>query len=508
MEANLNSKKTILILGSGMMVEPLIDFLLERKDNCLIIGTNLMSSFNSIFEKRQNANLQGVEIDVVKNETLLLDLVGKSDIVISYLPPILHEYIARACLQKKKNMVTTSYIGDFMKKVSQEVKEKNIIFMNEIGLDPGIDHLITHKVIHECEKKGNKILKYESWCGALCSPEFLNNPILYKFSWSPRGALNALRNNVKQMINGKEVNLSNQEFLKHTVNKNFHPCFNFEGYYNRDSLNYKDLYNLKDAHTVIRGTIRFKGFGFIFQCFKTLGLFDDEYFSHFDARNADLKSGNNKFLWKDHFYKNVICKSENAQKVENFKRNYIEKHAFNISQFLLNENKSKSRNFEEMNFYVYLTLLSLSYLEEEYLNMYGFENLFKKFHSVIQYLEFFENQTIIKDSKILDSFAILLEDKLKMQTWERDLVFMQNEFTIQTKHGDIQNKKYDLVVFGGHNKMPYSATSVLVSLPCATATQVNRLLTFIFLNFLIRNNKILVDFGWKNKRNRSFNAYI
>ena len=105
----------------------------------------------------------------------------------------------------KKNMVTTSYISPFLKSKATEAKDKGIIFMNEIGLDPGIDHLITHKVINECARKGQKIVHYESWCGALCSPESLNNPLLYKFSWSPRGALSALKNNVRQMINGKEI---------------------------------------------------------------------------------------------------------------------------------------------------------------------------------------------------------------------------------------------------------------------------------------------------------------
>jgi len=471
------SKKKILVLGSGMMVEPLIDLLLKRPENHIIIGTNMLQAFKQISSKKNNQNLSGVEIDVVKDNNALDNLVNQSDIVISYLPPVLHEYVAKSCLKNSKNMVTTSYISDYMKKINNEAQQKNLIFMNEIGLDPGIDHLITHKVINDCERKGAKILHYESWCGALCSPEFLNNPLLYKFSWSPRGALNALRNNVRQLIGDKKVEFSNKDFLMHTTNKKFHPCFNFEGYYNRDSLHYKELYNLKDAHTVIRGTIRFQGFSFVFQSFKCLGLFGDEIFKHLDKEGTPSQ-GKNK-LWKDYFYKEIICKRENENKINELKSNYLAKKNIKLEEILLSEKKDAKQNYEETNFYTHLTLFVLAHFEEEYLEKFGFVTLFKKFYSVLQFLELFSENTLIKQNKILDAFAQLLEERLKMEEWERDLVFMQNEFIIQNEDGKLLNKKYDLVVFGGHNKMPYSATSLLVSLPCATATQV----FYIFLVF-------------------------
>jgi saccharopine dehydrogenase-like NADP-dependent oxidoreductase len=476
MNSTPKAKKTILILGSGMMVEPLIDILLKRPENNLIIGTNDINAFKQIKNKHKNKNIQGTQLDVTIDQKNLDDNVLQSDIVISYLPPVLHEYVAKSCLKNKKNMVTTSYINDFMKKIGSEVAEKNLIFMNEIGLDPGIDHLITHKVINQCEKNSSKIIHYESWCGAVCSPEFLDNPLLYKFSWSPRGALNALRNNVKQFIDNKVCIFDNQEFLKNPIRKKFHPCFNFEGYYNRDSLNYKELYNLKDAETVIRGTIRFEGFSFIFQSFKFLGLFEDVEFQHLDKFKSNLTSSN--MLWKDYFYKEIICKRENKRKINEFEKNYLTKKNIKIDDILIydfkeRENSSIKNNFEEVNFYIYITLFVLSCYEENYLEKFEFENLFKKFYSVMLYLDFFNEKTIIKKNKVLVAFAQLLEDKLKMEEWERDLVFMQNEFVVKTKEGKLINRKYDLIVLGGHNKMPYSATSLLVSLPCATATQVN-----------------------------------
>jgi saccharopine dehydrogenase-like NADP-dependent oxidoreductase len=479
MESTLNLKKTILILGSGMMVEPLIDTLLKRPENHLIIATNSISAYKQIASKCNSSKISGFELDVVKDTQNLDNLVTQSDIVISYLPPLLHEYIAKSCLRNSRNMVTTSYISDFMKKISSEAAAKNLIFMNEIGLDPGIDHLITHKVINECERKGSKIVHYESWCGALCSPEFLNNHLLYKFSWSPRGALNALRNNVKQLIDNKEIRFSSNEFLMHPVNKKFHACFNFEGYYNRDSLNYKELYNLKDAHTVIRGTIRFAGFAFVFQGFKFLGLFEDEEFKFSEFKNnkygniENKENKENKKIWRDFFYWQIICKKDNEAKVTEFRRSYIAKKKINLEEILLSENKKNlNSDYEEVNFYMHLALFVLAHFDENYLEKFGFEILFKRFYSVLQFLELFSKKMIIKQNKVLDAFADLLEEKLKMEEWERDLVFMQNEFFVKTKEGKIVNKKYDLIVFGGHNKMPYTATSLLVSLPCATATQV------------------------------------
>ncbi len=486
-QTDSNMKKTILIVGSGMMVEPLIDLLLRRPENHIIIATNMLSAYQQIARKLNTSKITGFELDAVNEVKKLDDLVAKSDIVISYLPPVLHEYVAKSCLRKNRNMVTTSYISEFMKKISSEAAEKNLIFMNEIGLDPGIDHLITHKVINECEKKGSIIVHYESWCGALCSPEFLNNPLLYKFSWSPRGALNALRNNVKQFIDNKEVSFLSNEFLMHPVNKKFHPCFSFEGYYNRDSLNYKELYNLKDANTVIRGTIRYQGFSFVFQSFKFLGLFEDVEFKlenfNFKSINNNINDNNNdksnnngsNRMWKDYFYKEIICKKESEAKINSFKKNYLAKKKINLEEIMLSESNKHNNisNYEERNFYIYLALFVLSHFDENYLEKFGFEVLLIRLHAVLQFLELFSEKTLIKQSKVLDAFAHLLEDNLKMEEWERDLVFMQNEFLVKTKEGKVINKKYDLVVFGGHNKMPYSATSLLVSLPCATATQVN-----------------------------------
>jgi saccharopine dehydrogenase-like NADP-dependent oxidoreductase len=367
--------KKILILGSGMMVEPLIDFLLKNQNNRILVGTNIIKSMEAIISKKNNPNLTAEELDVVQDKEKLNLLVKNSDIVISYLPPFLHETIAKECLKEKKNMMTTSYVNDAIYKLNDQVKKEGLIFMNEIGLDPGIDHLITHKVINEANKKGDKIIHYESWCGALCSPEYLNNPLLYKFTWSPRGALMAIRNMAKQYINGNIVQIPSNELLVKTTNKNFHNCFNFEGYYNRDSLAYKDLYDLKDAETVIRGTIRFRGFGFVIQCLKNLGLFEDS------------KIPEGLINWRNYFYSALLANEENTKLIKKISEKYI-----TVGDELFIPDKNLDQTFEgEDKFYIELSMLALSKFTEEYIKENDFKILFNKIYSCLKYLDLYED---------------------------------------------------------------------------------------------------------------------
>jgi saccharopine dehydrogenase-like NADP-dependent oxidoreductase len=383
---NIQNKK-ILILGSGMMVEPLIDYLLKNPNNFIHIGTNLISSANAIIKKMNKKNILAEELDVTQDEGRLKKLIQQSDLVISYVPPILHEIVANACLSEKRNMITTSYISQSMEKLNEKVKDAGLIFMNEIGLDPGIDHLITHKVIHDAKQNGEKIIHYESWCGALCSPEFINNPLLYKFSWAPRGALLALNNEVKQWINGKFFSLASNDSLTQIVNKQFHPCFNFEGYYNRDSITYKDLYNLKDADTVIRGTIRYKGFTFVFQCFKNLGLFEENKFD----QGIDT--------WKKFF---LVSKLKNSDLIfKNMEKKFLQ----NYDGLLISDKNSEKENYNSENdFYYKLSLLALSKFDDDYIKSNGFSNLFNRIFPCLKYLGLYDD-----NSKVYNFYFYFLD---------------------------------------------------------------------------------------------------
>lgn len=140
-----------------------------------------------------------------------------------------------ACLKFSKDLVTASYNSEDMKKRDAEVREKNLIFLNEIGVDPGIDHLATMKVVDECREKGERIIEYESWCGGLPSPEFCDNPLGYKFSWSPIGALLAHNNDAKFFKNNKIVEVKGKDLLYHAKKIDINLLLTLEGYPNRDS---------------------------------------------------------------------------------------------------------------------------------------------------------------------------------------------------------------------------------------------------------------------------------
>ena len=269
--------------------------------------------------------------------------------------------------------------ADEITKMDQEAKENNLVFIFECGVNPGLDHIIAYKVIEEQKKQGNTIIGYESWCGAIPSPESIDNPILYKFSWNPKGALLNLKNDARQLINGKVVNISEKNlFTNSLVDKQFHPSLNLEGYYNRDSLKYRELYNLKNAKSVIRGLIRYQGFTFTMQCFKNLNLLS------FDSVDYKIKN------WRDYLNK-ILRNPRNEDTIYEIKNKYMRR---GIEIFLYNNKICDS--IAERLFYFNLALLAISPFEDKYIRKYGFEILFNRIYSVLIYLDFYreDNEVI------------------------------------------------------------------------------------------------------------------
>lgn len=174
----------------------------------------------------------------------------------------LHVPIAEICIKNKKNLVTASYISPEMEKLNKSAEQSNVLLLNEIGLDPGLDHLAAMKVIDECKEQGEVIESFVSWCGGLPAPEFAaDNPFAYKFSWSPRGVLLATQNSAQFLQDGKIQNITSENLLNSVKEvKGLHPAMIFEGIPNRDSMKYIELYGLDRDHlkTMFRGTLRYK----------------------------------------------------------------------------------------------------------------------------------------------------------------------------------------------------------------------------------------------------------
>jgi saccharopine dehydrogenase-like NADP-dependent oxidoreductase len=211
----------------------------------------------------------------VKDEAALENLIKEHDIIVSLLPWVHHLKVANLCIKNSKHMATTSYVSEGMKELDEPARSKGLLFLNEIGVDPGIDHMSAMKIIDDVYEQGGKVVHFYSYCGGLPAPEDNDNPFGYKFSWSPKGVVLASRSPAKYLENGKIVNIEGKDLFLNKRVETIEGLGEFEVYPNRDSMPYKDLYGLKDAETVMRGTYRNIGWCDTFKKIVDLGLVDD-----------------------------------------------------------------------------------------------------------------------------------------------------------------------------------------------------------------------------------------
>ena len=270
--------RKILIIGSGKSSSYLIKYLLNKseKENLFITIadkyiTNTKVLLNSHYKSK------AIELDVFDDESREKEIIG-ADIVISMLPARFHLMVAKDCIKHSKNMLTASYINDEMLALNSKAIEKDIVIMNEIGLDPGIDHMSAMKVIDYIKEKEAKIILFESYTGGLMAPESDNNLWNYKFTWNPRNVVLAGQGGpAKFLQQGYNKYIPYNKLFKRTQNLQIENYGSFEGYPNRDSLKYRNIYGLGDIKTLCRGTIRKVGFSESWDVFVQLGMTDDSY---------------------------------------------------------------------------------------------------------------------------------------------------------------------------------------------------------------------------------------
>ena len=272
--------KNVLVLGAGMVSRPLVRYLLDNDFNVVMASRTVSKA-----EKIINGHPNGKAISFnVTDDTLLEDIIIDCDVAVSLLPYIYHVKVAKFCIKHRKHLVTTSYVSDEMRSLDQQAKDAGVLLLNECGLDPGIDHMSAMRVIHDVEEKGGKIISFKSTTGALPSFEANNNPFGYKFSWSPRGVLLASRNSARWLENGKEVNVPGEKLFENYVLQDVPGVGTFENYPNRDSVPYKDIYGLKDAKTVYRGTFRMTGWCETLRSIVALGWLNDKPVTDFSGK--------------------------------------------------------------------------------------------------------------------------------------------------------------------------------------------------------------------------------
>lgn len=287
-----SEKQTVLVLGAGLVSRPCVEYLSRQHRVNIVSGVE--GEANSLAASLpQDRAISTSTVDVQANMAKIEEMVQAADLTISLLPAPMHPDIARMCLAHGKNMVTASYVSDDMRSLDAAFKKADLICLNEVGVDPGMDHMSAQKVIDEVEAKGGKVVTFSSVCGGLPAPEAANNLLKYKFSWSPRGVITAAKNNARYKKQGQVVEIASADLLGSSQPVTNAPWENLELEHlpNRDSCAYEDVYRLKDAHSVYRGTLRFRGWCSIMNGFGRLGLLDD-------TARAELQGGG-KMKWAE-----------------------------------------------------------------------------------------------------------------------------------------------------------------------------------------------------------------
>jgi len=260
----------ILVLGAGFVAAPLVNYLTKRNHK-ITVASQFLHEAQVI--KDQFPEIAISEVNVT-NEDSLGPLVEKHDLTVSFIPAQFHMNVAQQCIKYSKDMITASYQTPEIRALDQQAIDSNITILNEIGLDPGIDHLSAMQIIDSIEAEGGTLDSFVSWCGGLPAPDSNNNPLGYKFAWAPLGVLMALLNDATYLKNGEIVTVSSEQLLTTLQEITISSELVLEGYPNRDSVGYRDIYGITEAKEVLRGTLRYKGFSDILHCCKELGLLD------------------------------------------------------------------------------------------------------------------------------------------------------------------------------------------------------------------------------------------
>ncbi|XP_005100303.1 alpha-aminoadipic semialdehyde synthase, mitochondrial [Aplysia californica] len=407
-----SSSERVLILGAGYVSGPVVEYLTRDPKTCVTVASHFQKELDD------TTQLCPEVIPLLMDlETGYQDLekhLGDHDLVISLLPYAFHTEVAKLCIKHRKNMVTASYISPDMKQLHSEAVAAGITIMNEVGVDPGIDHMLAMECFDEVKRAGGKVTSFVSYCGGLPAPEHSDSPLLYKFSWYPKGVLLNCMAGARYLQGGQVVDVPSEGGLLDSVRDlNFLPGFNLEGFPNRDSTIYAKEYGIESAHTILRGTIRYKGFTEAAKSLISLGLFDTTPDSQLHPNGPDI-------TWKAY-----ICGK------------------FGKSEDILQD-----------------SLVDLVFDQVE-------RDPFKL--SCVVNLGLLEDDLIDKRSTPIDTLSNYLAKRLAYAPHERDMILMRHEVGIQWGDGKREHRGIDLVNYGDPNG--FSAMARTVGLPTGIAAR-------------------------------------
>lgn len=401
------------MLGAGFVVQPTLTYL-TGKGVEVTVACRTLESAQKLCDGVKGA--RAISLDV-ENEEALDAEIGKVDVAISLIPYTYHPLVIKSAIRKKVDVVTTSYISPAIAELEKDIQDAGITVMNEIGLDPGIDHLYAIKTIDEVHKAGGKIKGFLSYCGGLPAPEASANPLGYKFSWSARGMLLALGNTAKFLQDGKTKEIPGPELM--SVAKPYdsgYPAFAFVAYPNRDSTPFREKYQIPEASTIVRGTLRYAGFPEFIRCVVDMGFLSQ------DAHES-LKPSADPLPWKEATAK------------------------------ILNATSSDEKDL------IWAISSKHSFADTDEKN---------RIIDGLRWIGLFSSDPIAPRSTPLDTLCATLEKKMAYEKGERDLVFLQHRFEIEHKDGKQETWTSTLVDYG--DPKGYSAMARLVGIPCGVAS--------------------------------------
>jgi saccharopine dehydrogenase-like NADP-dependent oxidoreductase len=277
--------KKIAVLGAGRSAGPLIEYLATHPDSSSWTVSVYDQDAETLARKTASFRNVSVESGDLRSTELLDRIVSAHDVVVSMLPAFMHLPVAERCVRFGRHLVTASYISPEMQALDAEVRAKGLVFVNECGVDPGIDHMSTMELLHRLRREGAQVMSYESFCGGILAPESPANPWSYKFTWNPRNVVLAGAGGAVHFVQeGQFKHIPYHEVFRRTEFLDIPGYGRFEAYANRDSLKYQSAYGLEGIGTMYRGTLRRPGFCRAWDVLVKLGATDDSYpLEHVDA---------------------------------------------------------------------------------------------------------------------------------------------------------------------------------------------------------------------------------
>ncbi|KAF5367032.1 hypothetical protein D9758_004010 [Tetrapyrgos nigripes] len=419
-----SKKKKVLLLGSGYVARPCAEYIVRNPHNELTIACRTLSAAKELAESLPRT--KAISLDANKQADLEAQ-VAAHDLVISLIPYTYHATVIKAAIKGKTDVVTTSYVSPAMRELDEEAKAAGIIVLNEIGLDPGIDHLYAIKTIDEVHAKGGKVKEFLSYCGGLPAPQFAGNPLGYKFSWSSRGVLLALLNNAAYLSGGETVSVSGEKLMAEAKPYYISPAYAFVAYPNRDSTPFREWYKINgegEGQTCIRGTLRYQGFPDFIKALVDVGWLNGE-------EQAWL--GEKEWTWIG-----VLGKMLGAEGAD---ESTLVSKIKSVASF-----PSESEATRIISGFRWIGMFSSDKVETRGAAGAAHPNL-------------------------LDTLCARLEVLMKYEAGERDYVMLQHRFVVQWQDGKEETLTSTLEAYGAPLGSGHSAMALLVGLPCGIATQ-------------------------------------